>query len=244
MFFESPFFWTFAVSIAAFFATEFFFPVEDGNPQAKKQKHFWSIAFFIVISGQGLVLSQLFENSSSIDAKLVEFDSKVTRVEKLVAEKAQGASTLANENKKHVVAKVEEFSNQTNEQYNKIDTSIQSFNGIFGSIAGIEEVTKYEKIRILVNHNVEDTLVVYDSSSDRFPILEDDKNTDYWVRLTNSGLISKPVVELRISPQPAQGKESGTEFVFGVSQRVIQILSGGSNEKQLRVDAKIVKKST
>ncbi|WP_171045240.1 hypothetical protein [Pseudoalteromonas rubra] len=51
-------------------------------------------------------------------------------------------------------------------------------------------------------------------------------------------------MEIRIHPKHSVGPDKGTEFVFGVSESTLKILSGGEAKESLRVQAKIVKQST
>ncbi|MBE4431539.1 hypothetical protein HJ019_23175 [Vibrio parahaemolyticus] len=241
---KSPYLWTWVISIGAFLATEFFFPVSDDNPNTKRQKHFWAIAFFIIISGQGLVMSRLFDYSNAIDTKFKQYEKQVNEVNELVSTKADKTVNQVSASRDFVVTKVDEYSAKTETHYNNIDLAIKGFSGMFGSVTGIEEVTRDKPIRILVSSDLEDTVVVYDQSSGKFPILTNGEKTDYWVRLTNPNLLSKPVIELRISPRISHGPEKDTDFVFGVSERVLKLLSGGKNTTHLRVDARIVKRST
>lgn len=240
---KSPYLWTLVLSFVAFLATEFFFPVSNNNSNTKREKHFWGIVFFIIVTSQGLVISRLFDYSNAIDTKFKQYEKQVKEVNELVSTKADKTVNQVSASRDLVVTKVDEYSAKTETHYQNIGLAIKGFSGMFGSVTGIEEVTRNKPIRILVNTDLEDTIVVYDQSSGKFPILTNGEKTDYWVRLTNPNLLSKPVIELRISPQISNGPEKDTEFVFGVSEQVLKLLSGGKNTTHLRVDARIVKRS-
>ncbi|KAF7783525.1 hypothetical protein PRUB_a3315 [Pseudoalteromonas rubra] len=227
--------WGLLFSIASFVATEFFFPVSDDSAIAKKQKHFWAIAIFMIMLLQSLVVSHLFELSKTVEANQNKINS-------LVNEKSTTASTALNSHKDIIVGSVSEVSKQAKSQYETLGKRIKELEAKIGSVTGFEDVSGTTQVRLLINPNLRDSVVVYDSSSGKFPILEGDG--EFWVRLTNRDLLEEPVVEIRIHPKHSVGPEQGTEFVFGVSESTLKILSGGEAKESLRVQAKIVKQST
>ncbi|MGR5322222.1 hypothetical protein [Vibrio sp. DNB22_19_1] len=241
---QSPYLWSLIFSVASFLATEFFFPISDESE--KKKRHFWSIAIFIIMLFQSFVVSNLFLMSDKIDTKISEIDSKIDSISEVVNTRVQSINAeLENKHKatnKNILGTVKVYSQSNDENYEKIDSSLNKLSTKIGTVTGFEDVTGYTKVRVLEAASVSDTKVVYDTASGKFPILEQERDEAYWVRLLNTNLVERPVVEIRIDPQLSNGQHEGTEFVFGVSENILRILSGGKDVEQLRLEAKIVKR--
>ncbi|TMP29251.1 hypothetical protein CWB99_02365 [Pseudoalteromonas rubra] len=169
---NSAYVWGLLFSIASFVATEFFFPVSDDSAIAKKQKHFWAITIFMIMLLQSLVVSHLFELSKTDEANQNKINS-------LVNEKSTTASTALNSHKDIIVGSVSEVSKQTKSQYETLGKRIKELEAKIGSVTGFEDVTGTTQVRLLINPNLRDSVVVYDSSSGKFPILEGVVNFGY-----------------------------------------------------------------
>ena len=231
---NSPYLWSLLFSIAGFMATEFFFPIDSDDPLSKKQKHFWSIVIFLIIALQGFVISLSFETSKKLDAHRNALSAEVRNYKNEISGSVKNHQEV-------ITNHVADSTRRNTTHFKNIADLLSDFNRKIGTVTGYEDVTSGRETRILINKNLQDTIVIYDRSSNKFPELIQKEGERFWVRLSNDKLIEHPVVELRISPAYSEGKEPNTPYAFGVSANTLKLLSGNNDAEQLKVKAKVIK---